>query len=259
MSCSLIFLSENYVDESSLSLSLGTQNAQFPLANIKNEATVKKFRSLENTVKIVIDMQQTRTIDSISFVGDATQTLGITTASVKFSLTTDFSGFTAVNIPLDAQYGMGYYLWPSTMSYRYAELSITGNGSFCELSNIFIGQRLELTQNSLSIGSFNYGYKDNSTAMSNDYGQKFINNRNKVKSISGRIENCNITEHEIIDDMLIRHMNNLPVWLIVDQDSQAITDGNYKLAIYGYFSGNVKWSAAGGKHYSTDINVNQVI
>ena len=32
----LIFLSENYVDESNISLTTGTANAQFPLKNIKN-------------------------------------------------------------------------------------------------------------------------------------------------------------------------------------------------------------------------------
>jgi hypothetical protein len=256
---SLIFLSENYVDEANLSLTLGTANAQFPLLNIKNESTVKKFRSVENSIKVVIDMQQTRSLDSIAIAGDSTQTLGLTAASVKFSLTLDFSGFAAVNIPLDAQYGMGYYLWPSTMSYRYAELTLTGTGSFCELSNIFIGERIELLQNSISVGSFNYSHRDNSRISSNDYGQKFIDVRNNVKVLSGNIDYCNRTEHELLDDMLVRHQQHLPIWMIVDKDSEAMASGNYKLAIYGYLSTMPKWGASGGQHFNTDISIQQVV
>lgn len=256
---SLVFLSENYVDEANLSLSVGTANAQFPLSNIKNTTTVKKLRTVENSVKIVVDMQQTRTINSIALSGDATQSLGLTAAGVKFSLTTDFSSFTSVNIPLSGSYGMGYYLWPSDLSYRFAEITLTGTGSFCELSNVFIGKRIELFQNSLAIGSFSYSRKDNSNSMANDYGQKFINKRNQVKTLAGGIDFCNRDEHETIDDMLMYHNINLPLWMIVDKDSEAMADGNYKLSIYGFLTSQPKWSASGGQHYSTQITVEQVV
>jgi hypothetical protein len=256
---SLVFLSENYVDESNFQLTTGTANAQFPLLNIKNESTVKKFRSIENNVVIRFDLQQTRTINSIALTGDATQTLGLTSASVKLSLTNDFSGFTAVNIPLNAQHGMGYYLWPTDMSYRYVEVTLTGQGTFCELSNIFIGERVELLQNSLGISSFNYSYKDNSSVSNNDYGQKFINIRNNIKVLGGGIDHCNRLEHEVIDDMLIRHQTHVPIWMIVDKDSEAMSEGNYKLAIYGYLTTLPKWSASGGQHFNTDIAIQQAV
>lgn len=259
MSCGIIFLSENYVDASNLSLTLGTANAQFPLSNIKNKTTVKKFRSLENTVKIVIDMQQTRNIDSIALHGDSTQSLGLTAASVKFSLTLDFSSFTAIPITLNAEHGFGYYLAPNMLSYRYAELTLTGNGSYCELSNIFIGTKVFIEQNSLAIGSFRYGYSDRSSSQSNDYGQRFINERNKVKFLSGGIDNCNKTEQETLDDMMLRHTTVLPVWVIVDKDSEGMNEGAYKLTCYGYFSSAPQWSAVGGQHYNVDIRINQVV
>lgn len=255
----IIFLSENYVDESNLSLTLGTANAQFPLSNIKNHTTVKKFRSLENSIKIVIDMQQTRNIDSIAIHGDSTQSLGLTAASIKFSLTLDFSSFTTIPITLNAEHGFGYYLAPSNMSYRYAELTLTGNGSYCELSNIFIGSKIFVEQNSLSIGSFRYGYTDRSSSQSNDYGQRFINNRNKTKYLSGGIDNCTKDEQEQIDDMLIRHLTVLPLWIIVDKDSEGMNDGAHKLACYGYLASAPSWSAVGGRHYNTDIRINQVV
>lgn len=256
---SLIFLSENYTDEANMQLTTGSANAQFPLNNIKNDSTVKKFRSVENSVVIRIDMQQTRTINSVALTGDATQSLGLTTASIRFSLTTDFTGFTSQNIPLSAEYGMGYYLWDNNMSYRYAELTLTGNGTFCELSNLFIGERIELLQQSISLNSFTYSTKDNSSVSKNDYGQKFINVRNKVKTLSGGIDNCNRTEHEILDNMLIRHQTHIPIWMIIDKDSEGMADGNYKLSIYGYLTTTPKWNAIGGRHYNTDISIEQAI
>lgn len=256
---SLIFLSENYVDEANMQLTTGTANAQFPLSNIKNEATVKKFRSVENSVVIRFDMQQTRTINSFAIAGDATQSLGLTNASVRFSLTTDFTGFTPQNIPLNAEYGMGYYLWANNMSYRYCELTLTGTGTFAELSNVFIGERIELVQNQLSLTSFGYQHKDNSSVAKNDYGTKFINIRNKVKVLSGGIDHCNREEHEMLDNMMNRHLTHLPIWMIVDKDAEAMADGNYKLSIYGYCTTLPKWSASGGRHYNTDVTIEQVI
>jgi hypothetical protein len=255
----IIFLSENYTDDANLSLSLGTANAQFPLTNIKNNTTVKKFRSIENTVKIVIDMQQTRNIDSVALHGDSTQTLGLTVASIKFSLTTDFSSFTAIPITLSAEHGFGYYLAPAMLSYRYAELSLTGNGSFCELSNIFIGSKINLEQNSLSIGSFAYGHRDRSTVTGNDYGQKFVNKRNVVKYVAGDLENCTKDEQEQLDDMFIRHQRSLPLWMIVDKDSEGMNGGAYKLAIYGYIEDSPDWKAVGGRHYNARIRLDQVV
>jgi len=255
----LIFPSENYTDEATISITTGTANAQFPLLNLKNKTTVKKFRSVENSVTLLIDMQQTRTIDSVALAGDATQSLGLTTAGIKFSLTTDFSSFTSIPIALSAEHGFGYYLAPTTMSYRYAELTLTGNGSFCELSNIFIGEKIEIEQNSLSIGSFGYGHRDRSTITGNDYGQKFINKRNTSKYVSGDIENCNRTEQEQLDDMFIKHQRNLPLWMIVDKDSSGMNNGAYKLAIYGYMEDSPDWKAAGGQHYNAHIRLDQVV
>ena len=40
------FLSENLTDNATFSLSTGTENTQFPLTNLINNTTTKKFRSI---------------------------------------------------------------------------------------------------------------------------------------------------------------------------------------------------------------------
>lgn len=256
MACGVVFLSDNYVDDSTMSLSTGTENAQFPLLNLKNEATAVKFRSLENTIVIVFDLLQTRTIDTVALHGDTNSNLGMTTASVKTSLTTDFSGATAIPISLSAEHIMGYE-YITAVPHRYVELTLTGSGVYVELSNIFIGERIDIEQNNLSIDSFRYGYRDNSTTSNNKYDQLFIDKRNSTKFVGGTLQFCTKTEQSTLDEMFRRHQRSKSLWMIVDKEGSGMTDGEYKLTTYGYLQDVPLWSAAGGQHYTANIRVNQ--
>lgn len=255
----LTFLVENYLDGSNLSLSEGTVNAQFPLNNIKNSTTVKKFRTTTNTCKIVVDLLQTRNIDSLAIHGDSTTTLGLTSCGVRFSLTLDFSGYTQEMITLNAQYNMGYLLKPSPVSYRYVEFEFEGNGDYVEVSNIYIGLREDLTINNISTSSFQYGFDDNSDVSKNEYGQRFINVKNRLKNISGAINTCNREEQEQLEDIFDYHGTTLPFWIIVDKESGSMADGEYKLTMYGYLTEMPDWKAVNGLHWDTSIKMQQVI
>jgi hypothetical protein len=257
MSCGINFLSENLLDSAIVNLTTGTENAQFPLENVKNEATAVKFRSLENNIVIQFDLQQTRTIDAIALHGDTNGTLGMTTASVKTSLTTDFSGSTAQNIPLSGDSLFGYLFFATPVDHRYVELTLTGTGVYVELSNIFIGERIELMYQNLSISSFDYGQDDKSDVKENYYGQKFINKRNKIKYLSGDINFATKDEQEILDNMFTRHGKSEPLWMIVDQNGEAMNDGAYKLTVYGYLPNRPNWTASGGQTYNASVRVDQ--
>lgn len=257
MSCGINFLSENLLVGSNFSLTTGTENAQFPLENIRNDAAAVKFRSLENNVVIEFDLQQLRTIDAIALGGDTNGTLGLTSASVKTSLTTDFSSSIAQNIPLSGSELIGYLFFDTPVDHRYVELTLSGTGVYVELSNIFIGERIELMYQNLSISSFNYGQDDKSDVDENDYGQRFINKRNKIKYISGDINFATKDEQEILDNMFTRHGVSEPLWMIVDQNGEAMNDGIFKLAIYGYLPTRPNWSASGGRTYNASVRVDQ--
>jgi len=252
------FLSENLVDNSTLTITTGAANSQFPLINLLNESPSNKFRSTGDTVVLEVDLLQTRDIDTIAIVGDPIGTFGVTDLVAKTSVTTDFSGSTPIPITLSPTNNMGYE-FITEVSHRYVELTFTGTGSFSEVSNIFIGKRINLTQNNLSLGSFRYGYTDKSVVRRNDYGQHFIDTRNLVKFLSGGIENTNLTEQETLDDMFIRHSRHLPIWMIVDELGEGMNDGEFKLAIYGYLDRSPRWSAVGGQHYNANLRVNQAI
>lgn len=254
----ITFLSDNLTDSATFSLTTGTENTQFPLTNLVNNTTTKKFRSTTNSVVILVDLLQTRTIDSFGIVGDALDTFGLTALSIKTSVTTDFSLSTAIPISFSASQNIGYEFFTS-VSHRYVQITITGTGSFVEVSKIFIGEKINLSDMSLSIDSFGFGYKDLSTSKNNEYGQRFINKRNKIKMLSGSFDFATLTEQETLDDMFNLHGTSEPLWIILDENSDAINEGQYKLAMYGYMDDMPKWSANGGQQYSSGINMSEVI
>lgn len=252
------FLSDNLTDNATLSLTSGTANAQFPLNNLLDDTTTRKFRTTGNTAVIQIDLLTTRDIDTIAVVGDSTGSLGITSMSVKTSVTTDFSLSVANAITLSSVHNMGYE-FITAVTHRFVQITVTGTGSYVEISKLFIGERTNLANNSLSIGSFKYKHTDRSSFRRNEYGQKFIDVRNKTKVLSGALENCDVTEQETIDDMYIDHGETKPLWMIVDPNSDAMNVGNFKLSIYGYFNRMPDWSSVGGQLYNTNLSLEQVV
>lgn len=253
------FLSENQIDNATLSITTGAANAQFPLSNIQNDSPSIKFRSTGNTVVILADMTTTRTVDAMSIVGDPTGTFGVTAVEFKFSLTTDFSGSTAHNATLNSENNFGFKLLTSAETARYAQITLTGTGSFSELSNVFVGEAINLTNMNLSIPSFNYGHDDQSTIKTNRYGQRFIDTRNKIKNIAGSLEFLNATEQDQIETMIRAKALSKPLWIIVDSAGVSATDAEYKFSMYGYLTDMPEWSAAGNFHYNTSISMQEAI
>lgn len=252
------FLSENLFDDAQLTLTTGSENAQFPLVNLKNDSPSVKFRSVGSTAVIEVDLLATRDIEYVAVCADPGAGFLITSATFKTSATNDFSLSTSYNIDLSNQQQIGFKKI-STVSHRYVEITLTASGGFTELGKIFIGSAINIPQNSISIGSFEYGYNDRSVVRQNKYGQKFIDKLNTTKTLGGSIEFCTKEEQEIIDNMMIEKGESYPFWMIVDENSDAMNDGNFKLMIYGYAEGDLKWSAAGGQLYSTSIKMKQAI
>lgn len=251
------FLSENLVDNATITLNDGTANAQFPLVNIQNESPSIKFRSIESTVKIQFDMIITRDVDSLALVGDPQSSLGIVTANLRHSATTDFSSSPVIPITLSSEFNMGIEFFAS-VSARYWELELT-SGTNVELGNIFIGEVLNLPFQNYSIGSFSYLHTDNSTIRGNQYGQNFIDVRNLQQKLRGSIEYADKTEMQILDDMFKFHGRHKPLWVIVDSQDGALSDGLFRFSTYGYLEQFPTWQASGAQHYNTTMTIQEAI
>lgn len=251
------FLSDNHMDDATLSLTTGVENTQYPLVNLQNESPSIRFQGVGATVTIVVDQLTTRAVDTLAVVGSPITGWGTSSVTFKNSTTTDFSLSTAIPITLSSEHNMGI-AYITEESGRYWQIELTGV-TYAELSNVFIGKRINLAQNNLSIASFKYGYTDKSTIKMNEYGQRFINSRNLVKKISGALQYCTKDETETLDDMFIFHSKTKPLWVIVDKDNGGMNDGEYRLTMYGYINKMPKWSSAGGQLYNTSLETEQAI
>jgi hypothetical protein len=252
------FLSENYTDSGVFSLLSGTENAQFPLENLRNDSPGVKFRSVGSTSVILIDLQTTRNINYLAVAADPLDSFLVSSVKIKTSTTTDFSLSTEHNIPLSVEQAIGY-MAVTAVSHRYVRVELTGSGGFSEIGKIFVGEAINLPLNSFSISSFQYSVKDASAIQKNEYGQRFINNLNQIKELSGTIQYCTKAEQETLDDMLIRHGKRYPLWIILDEASEAMNSGNFKLSMYGYLDKDPQWKADGGQLYTVDIEMSQAI
>lgn len=254
----ITFLSENLFDTASLSLTTGSENAQFPLENLKNDSPSIKFRSVGATAVILIDLLATRDIDYVAVAADPLTSFLINSASVKTSSTTDFSASMAHAIDLSEEQAIGFVNLDE-VSHRYVELTLVGSADFTELGKVFIGKGLNIPLNSFSIGSFKYKTRDRSSTRENKYGTKFTDVLNQQKDLGGTIQYCTKDEQEQIDDMMIRHGQAYPLWLILDSQNQAMNNGKFKLTIYGYLETDPEWKADGGQLYSVDMLLRQAI
>ncbi len=249
----LTFLSDNRIKESSLSMLVGTENSQFPLSNIKHDFTTKVFRSNEDTIEILIDIQQSAAINSFSIVGSSVSGMGFGDISLYGSPTTNFTGATEIEIDVNANYNFGFKLWESAGSFRYWKLVINNTGGdYVELSNIYLGIRTELT-NGIDLNSFKYTEVDNSQIKTNNYGHKFIDKYNKSKILSGQVKFLNKSEFDTLNNLYIQHGKSIPIWVIVDPDGVMATDGEYIFSGVFYFEKDLQYESSGPFLYNVNL------
>jgi len=120
-------------------------NALFPANNIKVPTRSKVFRSLSNNDSVVFDFQESSEIDGIFISSHKRNGFGISTAVVEFNATSNFtSPAYSVTVPLSIKYGLGYVELPAMIEYRFARIVMTSTLGYCELSNIYIGKKINL-------------------------------------------------------------------------------------------------------------------
>lgn len=257
---SLTFLSENLLKDDSVEITMlnGSENVNFPLTNIQHNFTTKVFRSNENYCEIVVDLKQNRPIDVISLVGSNITGFGLTKISYALSATSNFDNQVDVEIPLSQQYNVGFVDIESTVA-RYVKLTLNNTGSFCELSTLFIGEKIDFEYNGLSQDGFRFGVRDNSSRRTNEYGQDFIDIKNQVKFLNGNVKFANKEEVDKLDLVLSRHMNKTPLWVIIDRCDNVITDGKYRLSGYYRLNNLPNFTSAGVGLFDVSLTFQEVV
>ena len=258
--CKLTFLSDNYVEDPTVTIASqnGVPSEQFPVTNISHPFTTKVFRSKSVTVEIFIDLKQTREVDSFAVTGNNITGLGFTNMILFGSGSTDFSSATAIPIDFSDEHNFGFKLFDQSTHFRFWKILVIG-ATEIEVSNIFLGKKIQLQENGLSQTSFQYNLSDNSSIANNRYGQSFIDQRNRVKFMSGDIDLCNKEEFELINDIWLYHGNFRPLWVIVDPLGTVANDSEFLFSMYCYIDQAIEWTTVGPSLFNTSLELRQVV
>jgi hypothetical protein len=253
----LTFMADNKSLTADYSMVTGSENAQFPLTNIKHDFTTKVFRSNETAVAILVDLQATSTVDSFCIVGSSVAGLGLGDMTIQGSATTNFTGATVIPVDIDAAYNFGFKLFDAA-SFRYWKLTINNTaGSYVEISNIYIGEKTQITTNGFSTPSFAYTSTDNSSIKRNRYGQRFIDSYNRINTLSGTVEHATQAEFTEINDVYMQNGTTTPIYFILDPDGTTATDGEFLFSGYFYLTNDLAWTYSGPQLYNISITLEE--
>ncbi len=254
---SLTFLADNLILDADFSMVVGTENAQFPLTNIKHDFTTKVFRSNETTVEILVDLKSTMTIDAFALVGSSVDGIGLGDISIQGSGSTDFSGASTISIDVDASHNFGFKLFTG-VAFRYWKLIITNTaGSYVELSNIYLGVKTQLLTNGFSNSSFSYTSTDNVNIKRNRFGQRFIDKFNRSNAFSGTVQHATQAEFTEINDVFMQQGKTIPLFFILDPDGTTATDGEFLYSGFFYLDNDPSWTLSGPQLYNISITLSE--
>ena len=258
---STLFLANNKMTDDgtvTYSLSVGTENAQFPLTNMNDEHTTKVFRSTGNSCTFVADTQSLSACDTFAIVGSGVEGLGITACSIYLSPTTDFTGVAENVVELNSEYSFGYVRFTSS-AYRYMKVVITGGGSYCEVSNMYLGAATEFANNGIDRSSFKYSTVDNSKILKNKYGQRFINQYNKIRRMECSIKTMNSAELTILHGIYKAHGTSKPIWFMADTEEDTITDADFIFSGYFFFTGRGTFKSRSGILFDSSFMLEEAV
>lgn len=177
---SLLFYSNNLIDNSTITVS--SENLNFPPSNLKDPRRTKVFRTLTNSDTLILDFQETSEIDSIFIVDEPRNGFGISTLSFDLNATSNFTSPAYSNsLTFSTTHGVGFKSFP-IQSYRFCRLSLTSTLGYCELSKVFIGKAIDLGKGPNF--SWSYQDKDLSIVKENRYGQRFVDIITRQKQVN---------------------------------------------------------------------------
>lgn len=214
-------------------LSSSTENAQFPLGNIKDDRRTKVFRTTESSGWIVFDFGESVKIDSFCIVDN--NQVGFSFNSFSFALNNSNAWGSPLyqsNVTLDDKNGIGF-LFFEKISARYARIEFESTEQFCEISNLFIGS----SQNEVfPIYPIRYNPANRANISINRFGQKFIDEIASQKNISLDFAFLTNDEMEGFFETLDYNSNTIPLFIVFDCTN--ISNDKNRLSGFYYLKGS---------------------
>ena len=245
---SIVFYSDNLVRNALITGS--TENAQFPTSNINDDRRTKVFRSTSNSDNVVFDLGSIEDIDSVCLSPNWRDGYGFISLTVEANGVDEWSSpaFTQV-LTYDAKHGISITDFASTQTYRFWRFVMTSSLGYCELANVFIGRKLDISTNGIVEG---LGYRNTELVKKSttEYGQEFYDLFGQRRELDNvRYESMNVTEltqfMTVYDEML----TTKPFWVRFTNPNGAL-DTPWRYSGLYKFAQISKVTFAGGGFYA---------
>ena len=243
----------NEVENSVLTAS--SENASFPLENLKDDRRTKVYRSLSNTDSIVLDMGGFRPIDSFMLVDHTLHGFNLSTLTLELNSVNNWvSPIVSVPVSIDYDNGIAKYQFTTPITCRYARLVMTSTTGFCELSKFFLGAKTSYDYVDFSY-PLNFKLDNLSIVSKNRYGQKFIDEIATQRVLKAGID---YIPKDNIDDVLnwLGLVSNTRPFFINFENGQLSNDLN-KFNGYYYLASEPALNFTSGNFWSLDLTLEE--
>jgi len=230
---SLVYYYNNLAKTATITAS--TENAQYPASNIKDDRRTKVYRSTSNSDNVVFDFGSAEDVDAVCIAPNWQTGFGFTSITIEAN-TANVWGSPAFSqaFSFDSTYGTGITELSSTQSYRYWRLVITSSLGYCELANVFIGPKMDITTTGVNSG-IRFKVDDLVETRQTEYGQVFIDDITQKKKIENvNYENMNKTEIANFEAFYDYARTVNPFWVRVKNLDSVINDADRYGGIYRF-------------------------
>jgi hypothetical protein len=225
------FLQNNLVEGALITAS--SENALYPLSNLKHDFRTKVYRSTSDNDSVVFDLGAIEDVDHIAIVDNWRNGFGVSGITIEANGTDNWTAPAfSETITLDPEHGIGIKELSSLQSYRYWRLVLTSTLGYCELAYVFIGKATTLTTNGAAYG-FNFREADLKNVSATRYGQEYIDNIGTQKNLSGlKFDVLNKDELDILYEFFDNRRTVKPFVLKFCGDGTIINNANRINGLY---------------------------
>lgn len=193
-----------------------SENAQFPISNLKETFRSKVFRSLSNADYLVFDFGYPMKIDAVMIVDDPMRGNKLLTCIVKLDNDPAFGSAIEQEMTLDPVNGFSSVSFESIPNMRYMKIEMTSAAGYCEIAKIFAGAKMPLSDDVDFALPFNFSMVNNASLSSNKFGQVFADEINSYIKFSSSLKVLDKNELDGALAILKYSGNTRPIWVLFD-------------------------------------------
>lgn len=246
------FFANNLIETATLTPS--SENAQYPVSNLLDPRRTKTFRSNSNTTNLVINLGTSRDLNGILLVDPGIRSFGFLTATIELNTGDSWAspGYSQ-EITIDTTHGFAYAIFPTTQTFQFARLVLTNTAGFCEISKLFLGEHVDIGDLTFTY-PLTFSQQSNASIQKNRLGQRFVDEVNGQKQLSGSINTMTPDEFQSLQEGFLDHASiTKPVWIFFPETAP-LSGNNNRFSGYYYLKDDPDPQLVAGNFWNIKLN-----